>query len=371
MKSFLKILFTLVCLLTTIPGFSQLAIEEQSTFLDSVLVNLSTSKNPENMIAIIDQQLNLKNSLIEKLKFEIVQIDKDIYNNEVYFERLNSQLVYEKNIYADLIVKAQRLNSLMHQNFDIFSFDNLYTTYRQFLYIKWLADYRKNKIKRINNLKLEIAKVVEELDNHKTQKNLLAEKLGVERSFIKKYSTSRIAIIRELAKTGTPTVESVKSNDLDSLKSTRISSRETQADSSMLFQIQKGYLIWPVHKATIINYFGEKPHPVFDKVTVKNDGLDFCVPSNSKVQCVYNGVVAKITSLPQDKYVVIVRHGAYFTVYNGLDHIKVEIGDELEKGDIIGDFETEESHSVFNFQIWQGAESLDPYQWLIKLPKKK
>lgn len=369
MRSFANILVTLVLVFCFSVVRSQVALQEQSMFLDSVIQKFSLSPNNEDFLAILNQQIDIKNSLVAELKFQIVQLDKDIKNNEIRYDNLNAELNREKKIYADLILRANRLRNMMYENFDIFSIDNLYKTYRQFLYIKWMSDYRKKKILRINKLKSDIVELVNVLEKHKTQRNLLAEKLGAEKSFIQQYSSRRSLILNDITKKHNVVDDRVEYNNLDSIKNSRIQSSKCDKDSSYLFEVQKGYLIWPVHKAVIINSFGEKQHPVYEKVTVKNDGLDFCVPSSSKVRCVYNGVVAKITLLPNNKYIIIVRHGTFFTVYNGLDNIDVSLDDVVEKQQEIGGFNTSESHSVFNFQIWKGTESLDPSLWLVKSKK--
>jgi murein DD-endopeptidase MepM/ murein hydrolase activator NlpD len=364
-----KVYLILVILLFNSAVKAQSTIAEQSAYLDSVITSLSETKAPALLFSVLNEQLNLKNSLISQLKFQIVQLDKDIYNNELFHKRLNSQLEYEKDIYASLVVTASRLQSMMHQNFDIFSFDNLYKTYRQFLYIKWLTDYRQKKIKRIKALKAEIATVVGTLDSIKNHKNSLAEKIGVEQSFINRYSQSRNLIAKNVEaqmKTEDVSREIIKTN----LNTLAVPSVISDRDETVLFQLQKGYLIWPVEKAVIIRYFGESKHPVYDKITIRNDGLDFCAPKDSKVRCVYNGIVAKVVCLPENKFSVIVRHGDYYTVYSDLNHITVSQGDELQKMDVVGDFDTEDNHAVFNFQIWQGSKVLNPYDWLIKKEKK-
>lgn len=347
--------------------FAQLSLSEQNAFLDDVIKDMPDTSSAA--VSILEQQVSIKERVIRQLDDSIKQIDKDIFNHEVYYERLNSQLDYEKNIYADLIVKAHRLRSLMYQNFDIFSFDNLYTTYRQFLYVKWLTDYRKKKIVRINTLKHDIEVVVSQLEKRKSDKIEKAKQQGVEEDLLKKYTSRRSKLLKNINKSAV--VDGViHKNNLDSLKKDeRFASSDTRSDSTTLFQLQEGYLMWPVHKAVIINYFGYKPHPVFEGVMQRNDGLDFCVPSSSKVQCVYGGVVTKITLLPRNQYVVIVKHGNYYTVYNGLDYVKVSVNDELERGDVVGTFSDEQSHSNFNFQIWKGRECLDPIKWLIKNKK--
>jgi len=368
MSKLRNILLVIVFAMTAKVGFAQMALQEQSAFLDSVIKDMSDSSSAA--VPILEQQVAIKEQVIRQLKDSIVQIEKDIRNHEVYYDRLNSQLDYEKNIYSDLVVKAYRLRSLMYENFDIFSFDNLYTTYRQFLYVKWLSDYRKKKIININNLKRDIERVVSELEYCKFVKANKAKQQGVEESFLRQYTSRRSELLKHLNSDAVVDGK-IHRNNLDSIRQvSHFSTVDSRSDSSTLFQLQEGYLMWPVHKAVIINYFGEKPHPVFENVRIKNDGLDFCVPSSAKVQCVYGGVVTKITLLPRNQYVVIVKHGIYYTVYNGLDNTEVSVGDEVERGDVIGSFSDEQSHANFNFQIWKGTESLDPYKWLIKYNKK-
>ena len=368
MSKLRNILIVIVFALTAKVGFAQMSLSDQNAFLDSVIKDMSDSSSAA--VPILEQQVAIKEQVIKQLKDSIVQIDKDIRNHEIYYDRLSAQLEYEKNIYSDLVVKAYRLRSLMYENFDIFSFDNLYTTYRQFLYVKWLSDYRKKKILNIKNLKRDIEKVVSELEFCKLMKANKAKQQGVEEGFLRQYTSRRSELLRHL-RNETVVDGEIHRNNLDSIrKVSQFAAVDSRSDSSTLFQLQEGYLIWPVHKAVIINYYGVKPHPVFDNVRIKNDGIDFCVPSSAKVQCVYGGVVTKITLLPRNQYVVIVKHGVYYTVYNGLDNTDVSVGDELERGDVIGSFSDEQSHANFNFQIWKGTESLDPYKWLIKYKKK-
>ena len=368
MKFFKKILFAFIAFLISDSCFAQIGIQEQSSYLDSVLSQLNSIEDSELRLLVINQQLNLKSALIEQHKKKMEQLEKDFDNTQKYHARLASQLDSEKSIYASLVVKASRIHSLMLQNFDVFSFDNLYKSYRQFLYIKWLTDYRLKKIKRIKSLKTEIVNVLVEKDKIAAKQDIVAKQLGVEQSFIQRYTKSRASVIESLKNEGSKAT--VENQTLDSAKIKQIAgTKESNDEASILFQIQKGYLKWPVKKGVIIRYFGESPDPVHDKVTIMNEGLDFLVSSQSKVQCVYNGVVAKIFNLPHNQYSVIVRHGNYFTVYSGMEHILVSVGDKINKDDVLGDFDTENKNSVLKFQIWNGAQVINPYDWLIKYPK--
>lgn len=375
MKKFLVILFLSV----VGEGLTaQTSIYQQSAFLDSLIANADKANfDIVSQISILDTQLETKEILAKKLKSDIIQLDKEIYNYQIYHERLNTQLEYEKKKYSELIVQADKIKNSMYQNFDLFSFDNLYKSFRQFLFIKNLSDYRAKKIKRIKDIKNEIANVTVSLDESKNKRSILAERLGVEQSFITKYKNNRRDIIAqfkaELANNTQDNAQpKVVQGDIYRPDSVSLAKASKPADThnnvseqdAFLFEVQKGYLEWPVKNSVIISSFGEKKHPVYDKITIRNDGINFLVPAFSEVNVVYDGEVSKIVSLPTNQFAIIIKHGTYFTVYSGLDHIKVESGDTVQKGDVIGNFENYENKLILNFQIWQGTNKINPYHWL-------
>ena len=375
MKKFLVILFLSV----VGEGLTaQTSIYQQSAFLDSLIANADKANyDIVSRISILDTQLETKEYVVKKLKSDIIQLDKEIYNYQIYHERLNTQLEYEKKKYSELIVQADKIKNSMYQNFDLFSFDNLYKSFRQFLFIKNLSDYRAKKIKRIKDIKNEIANVTVSLDESKNKRSILAERLGVEQSFITKYKNNRRDIIAQFkAELSNKALENaqpkVVQGDIYRPDSVSLAKASKPADThnnvseqdAFLFEVQKGYLEWPVKNSVIISSFGEKKHPVYDKITIRNDGINFLVPAFSEVNVVYDGEVSKIVSLPTNQFAIIIKHGTYFTVYSGLDHIKVESGDAVQKGDVIGNFENYENKLILNFQIWQGTNKINPYHWL-------
>lgn len=357
---------------------AQTSILQQNAFLDSLIANADKANyDIVSRISILDTQLETKEYVVKKLKSDIVQLDKEIYNYQIYHERLNTQLEYEKKKYSELIVQADKIKNSMYQNFDLFSFDNLYKSFRQFLFIKNLSDYRAKKIKRIKDIKNEIANVTVSLDESKNKRSTLAERLGVEQSFITKYKNNRRDIIAQFKAELSNKVQEnaqpkVVQGDIYRPDSVSLAKESKHADThnnvseqdAFLFEVQKGYLEWPVKNSVIISSFGEKKHPVYDKITIRNDGINFLVPSYSEVKVVYDGEVSKIVSLPTNQFAIIVKHGTYFTVYSGLDHIKVESGDAVQKGDVIGNFENFENKLILNFQIWNGTQKINPYHWL-------
>ena len=83
---------------------------------------------------------------------------------------------------------------------------------------------------------------------------------------------------------------------------------------------------------------------------------------------VFDGIVKKIAIVPGEfKYVVIVQHGAYFTVYAKLKKVNVKMGQQIARQDVIGEVNTDvDGISEVQFQVWKNTQKLDPELWLAK-----
>ncbi|MBP5399165.1 MAG: hypothetical protein J6Y53_01950, partial [Alphaproteobacteria bacterium] len=105
MKRLIFILFLFVGF--TVNCFAQTTVNQQSVFLDSVLAGAPhDSYSLIHQLEIYDTQIENKDFIIAKLKAEIDQRDKDVYNHQKYYERLSTQLEYEKKKYIELILQA-------------------------------------------------------------------------------------------------------------------------------------------------------------------------------------------------------------------------------------------------------------------------
>ena len=71
--------------------------------------------------------------------------------------------------------------------------------------------------------------------------------------------------------------------------------------------------------------------------------------------------------MPGMRYVVIVQHGNYYTVYARLREVRVKTGQEIAVNDVIGEVNTDTSGvSELQFQVWKNTTKLDPELWLTK-----
>lgn len=135
------------------------------------------------------------------------------------------------------------------------------------------------------------------------------------------------------------------------------------------FEGNKGKLYWPVDKGYITDHFGSHPHPLAPQVIVENSGIDIQTDPNATVRAVFDGTVTKVFSTVGSQQIVMVKHGNYFTVYNGLASVSVKIGQEVKARQPLGQVATnDENLPVINFQIWMGGKhgqtKLNPEQWI-------
>jgi len=60
---------------------------------------------------------------------------------------------------------------------------------------------------------------------------------------------------------------------------------------------------------------------------------------------------------------IIIDHSDYYTVYSKLTSARVQKGNSLLVGDVIGELG---STGDLHFEIWKGKTKLDPQDWLKK-----
>ncbi len=139
------------------------------------------------------------------------------------------------------------------------------------------------------------------------------------------------------------------------------------------FEGNKGKLYWPVEKGFISDHFGTHPHPLAEKVMIDNPGIDIRTADNATVRAVFEGTVSSVFSTVGSNQVVIVQHGNYFTVYNGLATVNVKKDQHVSTKEVIGIVAAnDEGVPTINFQIWKAGTKksqikLNPEQWVSKI----
>ncbi len=131
------------------------------------------------------------------------------------------------------------------------------------------------------------------------------------------------------------------------------------------FEANRGKLPWPVSRAIVVGTFGVHQHPVLSKVQVDNDGITLQTTSDAIVKAVFKGEVVAVSPI-SGRWLIVIRHGQYFTVYSNLDAATVSRGDQVGTLQPIGIAYTNPStgDTDFDFKIYKSKVAMDPLNWL-------
>lgn len=132
------------------------------------------------------------------------------------------------------------------------------------------------------------------------------------------------------------------------------------------FEANKGKIPWPIESGIILSFFGKQKNADMERITEENDGILFGTRRGGNVKAVFEGEIRKVFAAPGAGYVVMIRHGQYFTNYIGLQNIQVKSGDKVRTGQVIGTARSNEDDSagVVELQIYKGTALQNTNIWI-------
>nr|MCU0384133.1 peptidoglycan DD-metalloendopeptidase family protein [Cyclobacteriaceae bacterium] len=133
---------------------------------------------------------------------------------------------------------------------------------------------------------------------------------------------------------------------------------------SASFEQNKNKLGWPT-KGFVSQKFGRQNHPLLKGIIIESDGIRIQTGTNEPVNAVFEGEVRSISITPRFGTSIIIKHGSYFTIYVGLQQVKVKTGQKVKTNEELGFVAANiEGISELRFQVFKGIEPQDPILWL-------
>jgi septal ring factor EnvC (AmiA/AmiB activator) len=129
----------------------------------------------------------------------------------------------------------------------------------------------------------------------------------------------------------------------------------------------KGLLPWPA-EGDIVTFFGRQKHPTFNTY-VQRKGIEIRTPEGSAIHAVMPGTVVYADWLKGYGLVIIIDHAnGFFSLYAHASKILTMVGAQVTAGQAIG--ETGDTgmtgENTLYFELREGADPVDPLQWLSK-----
>lgn len=138
--------------------------------------------------------------------------------------------------------------------------------------------------------------------------------------------------------------------------------------ANTVFEQNKGSLPWPVASGAVGSKFGRHAHESIAGIEVNNKGVDFITSANAEIFTVFNGTVTSVFNIQGAGMNVIVTHGAYKTVYSGLQNVYVSVGTKVNTKDKIGTVADNGEGYVLHFELGKVSEAgwvpQNPELWL-------
>lgn len=370
------------------------AIQQEIDEINTIIKTTeSKSKSALSEYEDLEKKIQATERLIQVNNQEANLLTREINSNANKIDRLRKELEQLKADYERMIQKSYKSKSDKSRIMFLFSSESFLQAYKRIQYMKQFAQYRKKQGEEV----LAQTKTLQELnstlfDQRRDQEKILAENRETKSELVKdknnqekllasikeqkqKYSrelkqkqqeVSRIdreinRLIREaIAKEN----KKVGSDAKGSFKLTP--EAEALAED---FAQNKGKLPWPVKSGVVSMRFGERPHPIVKTIKVMSNGVRIDTEKNGKARAVFEGEVSQVSKIPGANVLVMIRHGNYLSIYNNLQKVFVKTGDNVTRGEEIGEvgINSSSGKTTLIFQLFKNTTKLNPEQWIYKM----
>lgn len=394
-------------------GALQKQIAESESLLQTTTKNVGSQLKG---LAALTGQIEERKRYILAINSDMDAIDRELVSLERQLNQLQKELKDKKTKYAASVNYLYRNHTIQDKLLFIFSAQTLEQTYRRLRYVREYASYQRmqgeeiqKKQKQINNKRAELSEarkakenLLKERENEKTtlerqekeQKalvdslrkkqrslqseinkkrkeanqlnaridRLIAEEIEKARKRAEEEARREAAARKKAEKTESPSATKPKAEPLEAY-----TMNKADRELSGSFASNRGKLPVPVTGPYIItSHYGEYTVPGLKGVKLDNKGIDIQAKPGAQARAVFNGKVAAVFQL-NGLFNILVRHGAYISVYCNLSTASVKADDMVKTGQTLGTIFSDGAdggRTVLHFQLRREKEKLNPEPWL-------
>ncbi len=128
------------------------------------------------------------------------------------------------------------------------------------------------------------------------------------------------------------------------------------------FEAHKGRLPLPVSGGRIVSHYGQHGVDGLPGVVLDNKGINILGSAGCSARSIYDGEVSAVFSVGGSMG-VLVRHGAYISVYCNLKSVSVSRGQKVSARQALG---TVGADNILQFQLRKERDKLNPELWLAR-----
>ena len=378
-------------------------IREKEALLQSVK---KREKSIVNQLIIRKDKIGLKEKLIQTTEKQTKLLNNDIYINQLKINQLNRDLEDLRKDYSEMIVKSYKSRSEQSRAMFILSSENFLQAYKRAQYMKQYASYRKMQGEEIKGKTSQLLIYNDKIGVQKSEKEKLIAENEKEKQELEKEKKEQEKIAGQIKKDKGKIVAEIKkkqqetrnidkqidkliraaiaeANKKTAVANAKANPKATAAEKKAIetstkivltpegklvsdnFKANKGRLPWPVEKGAVSLGYGDQTHPVFKTLAVHNSGIEISTEKGSNARAVFAGEVTQVQLITPLKKAVIVKHGDFFTIYQNLSSVNVQIGDKVSAKQSLGQIRTNgDGRTILKFMVLQNITYFNPVIWL-------
>ena len=427
MRRFLCVLATYFCLLCPLMAQSNKLIKElenkrgalQKQIAESESLLKTTTKNVGSQLkglAALTGQIEERKRYILAINRDVDLIDKELVSLQRQLTQLQKELKDKKTKYAASDNYLYRNHTIQDKLLFIFSASTLEQTYRRLRYVREYASYQRIQGEEIQKKQKQISDKRTELTEARKAKEGLLKEREDEKATLEKQEKEQKALVNNLRKKQRSLQSEIskkrkEANQLNARidrliaeeieKARKRAEEEARKEASVRkktedkrggspaksevtpleaytmnkadrelsgsFVSNRGKLPVPVTGPYIItSRYGEYTVPGLRGVKLDNKGIDIQAKPGAQARAVFNGKVAAVFQL-NGLFNILVRHGAYISVYCNLSSASVKADDVVKTGQALGSIFSDGAdggRTVLHFQLRKEKEKLNPEPWL-------
>ena len=375
-------------------------------------------------LATLTGQMEERKRYILALNNDLETIDRELSALNRQTQRLQRDLKEKQEEYAASVRYLQTHSSIQEKLLFIFSAESLAQTYRRLRYVREIAAYQERQGKEIIKQQQEVDRQRAELLQLREAKGKLLKERQAEMEKLQAQEKEKTALVDNLRRRqrdlqnelSRQRREARQLNDrIDRLVAEEIEKARRRAEAearrkaqeeaerrkraeaqaktatssttptrkaepveaytmdkadrqlSGTFASNRGKLPAPITGSyLIVSHYGR--YSVMKGVQLDNKGIDLQGRPGAQAQAVFDGKVAAVFQL-NGLFNVLVRHGAYISVYCNLSRATVKAGDTVKTRQPLGEVfsnPAEGGRTVLHFQLRKETQKLDPEGWIAR-----
>ena len=401
--------------------------ELQQQITESETLLRSTKKDVKSQLdnlALITGQIEKRKQYLEVLQADVNALNAEITSLGKQLAELEKELNEKKENYQASVQYMYKNRSVQEKLMFIFSAKNFNQMYRRMRYVRQYADFQRVQGKEIEGKQQQVNAKKEELETTKSAKetllkqgeaerarlqiqerdrqtlvaNLQKKQRGIQQEINKKRQTAQQLnrqidklIEEEVAKARKRAEEEARKKAAEEAKAKQANAKantksNTPTQSKEVkkaapvekfnlntedrrlsgnFERNRGILPLPITGPyVIVSHYGAYTVDGLKYVKLDNKGIDIKGKAGAQARAIFDGevsVIFKYNGLNN----VLIRHGAYISVYCNLSTVNVQKGSKVNTRDVIGAIATDTNgNTVLHFQLRKETAKLNPELWL-------